>query len=237
MTDSAGKDHDIVEAAALQSEARPSDSAANREYEIGRGKPPKKTQFKKGRSGNPKGRPKKEEIKDLTVVVDKILAEPVPVRDGNGTRHITTLEAITEKIRIEALRGNAKAARIFFQLACKSGLLVRGDVSPGIEIHEPTADAVQAKKHMNVGKIKRVARRFRLVADDFLYAFECRSISSRQEATPAPRATYGSFSTIAHSDKVKNRTALFRTVIGRSREGPCSVSLGVRGRNYIIMVP
>lgn len=30
-------------------------------YEVGRGKPPKATRFQKGKSGNPKGRPKKKQ--------------------------------------------------------------------------------------------------------------------------------------------------------------------------------
>ena len=31
-----------------------------RDYEVGYGRPPKASQFKKGKSGNPRGRPKKD---------------------------------------------------------------------------------------------------------------------------------------------------------------------------------
>jgi hypothetical protein len=34
---------------------------SNRKYEVGHGKPPKATRFQKGKSGNPKGRPKKKD--------------------------------------------------------------------------------------------------------------------------------------------------------------------------------
>lgn len=33
-------------------------SDEKKDYEVGYGKPPKRTRFKKGQSGNPKGRPK-----------------------------------------------------------------------------------------------------------------------------------------------------------------------------------
>lgn len=35
-----------------------SEGLDDRDYDVGYGKPPKRTQFKKGKSGNPKGRPK-----------------------------------------------------------------------------------------------------------------------------------------------------------------------------------
>lgn len=33
------------------------------DYEVGRGRPPKEHQYKKGQSGNPRGRPRKDRIK------------------------------------------------------------------------------------------------------------------------------------------------------------------------------
>ena len=35
-----------------------SDDATDRDYDVGYGKPPKATRFRKGQTGNPKGRPK-----------------------------------------------------------------------------------------------------------------------------------------------------------------------------------
>ncbi|MBL4544643.1 MAG: hypothetical protein JKP95_01895 [Oceanicaulis sp.] len=52
------------------------------EYEVGYGKPPKATQFKKGQSGNPRGRPKMQP-KDVAAHMSDLLAEKRPVRvDG-----------------------------------------------------------------------------------------------------------------------------------------------------------
>ena len=48
-----------------------------RDYEIGYGRPPKHTQFKKGQSGNPEGRPKG--IKSLSTELDDELS-PVDKR-------------------------------------------------------------------------------------------------------------------------------------------------------------
>src|ERR1700730_18750757 len=56
---------------------------SNRDYDIGYGKPPKHSQFAKGRSGNPHGRPKRS-IK-LSTLLYSTLNESVIVNE-NGKR-------------------------------------------------------------------------------------------------------------------------------------------------------
>jgi len=51
-------------------------------YDVGYGKPPKSGQWKKGQSGNPKGRPKTRS--DLVKDAAAILSEPVTARTPEG---------------------------------------------------------------------------------------------------------------------------------------------------------
>lgn len=64
-----------------------------------RGEPPKHTRFKKGQSGNPKGRPK---MPDLKAVIANALSEE---KDGKSA-----LEAIISSMRGKAARGDVRAA-------------------------------------------------------------------------------------------------------------------------------
>lgn len=74
---------------------------------VGYKNPPKRTRFKKGRSGNPKGRPKGRKNRD-TIARD-VLLKPVKVNEGGRARSITTLEAVLLRLRNDALEGKTAA--------------------------------------------------------------------------------------------------------------------------------
>ena len=84
------------------------------EYQVGYGKPPQHTQFRKGRSGNPKGRPKGSE--SLARVARRILNEKIPVRENGERRTITKLEAILKQLANKGISGDLRAIREVLKL-------------------------------------------------------------------------------------------------------------------------
>ena len=80
-------------------------------YEVGFGKPPAGTQFRKGVSGNPKGRPKG--ARNVSSVLAKLCRERVNVVINGKTRSLTSLEALLMRLRASALSGDLKANREF----------------------------------------------------------------------------------------------------------------------------
>ncbi|MEL7110445.1 MAG: DUF5681 domain-containing protein [Pseudomonadota bacterium] len=84
-------------------------------YEVGYGKPPKASQFKKGQSGNPMGRPKG--ARNFSTDVKEVLTKPVSVNEGNAQRTISTQMATLMRLREKALKGDAKAIDRLLALA------------------------------------------------------------------------------------------------------------------------
>lgn len=82
---------------------------------VGYKKPPKHTQFKKGRSGNPRGRPKKKEDEIMTLL-KKILNEKIPVTIHGEKVEISQYEALMRSILSQATKGHgpslAQAAKL-----------------------------------------------------------------------------------------------------------------------------
>lgn len=77
-------------------------SRVNTGYTVGKGRPPKHTQFKKGETGNPKGRPPK--LPDLDILMAEVLGEE---KDGK-----TAAQAILAALRAKASRGDIRAAEV-----------------------------------------------------------------------------------------------------------------------------
>ena len=84
------------------------------DYEVGYGKPPRNTQFKKGQSGNPRGRPSGS--KNLATLVSVALNEPVIVVENGGRRKITKREAIIKQLVNRSTKADWRAIKILLDI-------------------------------------------------------------------------------------------------------------------------
>jgi hypothetical protein len=76
-------------------------------YKVGYGKPPKASQFKRGKSGNPKGRPKGS-LKLATDLAAE-LGEQITVREDGRTRRVSKQRALIKSLMAKALQGDVRA--------------------------------------------------------------------------------------------------------------------------------
>ena len=77
------------------------------EYKIGYGKPPKSGQFKCGKSGNPKGRPRGS-LKLATDLAAE-LNEQITVREDGKPRRVSKQRALIKSLMAKALQGDVRA--------------------------------------------------------------------------------------------------------------------------------
>lgn len=79
--------------------------------------PPKHTQFKKGASGNPRGRPRKRD--DMNTVLQRVLDRRVRVKDDD--RKMPIREALMRKLRDLALQGDKRALALQRRILNEAG--------------------------------------------------------------------------------------------------------------------
>jgi Family of unknown function (DUF5681) len=96
-------------------------------YDVGYGKPPANHQFKKGRSGNPRGRPRKQKVTNTQgpnsfggqPANQYLLQEayrPVVVREGEQTIELPAIQAVFRAMGVAAMKGNRFAQRTIAEL-------------------------------------------------------------------------------------------------------------------------
>src|SRR5712675_3804843 len=84
------------------------------DYEVGYGKPPRHTRFKKGQSGNPRGRP--PGAKNLPTLLSEALNERVIVTDNGGQRSITKRQAIITQLVNRSATADLRAIKILLDI-------------------------------------------------------------------------------------------------------------------------
>ncbi len=80
-------------------------------YEVGYGKPPRSTQFRKGVSGNPRGRPKKARDFDHELLRESKAS--VILNENGSRRRISKHEAAIKQLINKAISGNIPALRTY----------------------------------------------------------------------------------------------------------------------------
>ena len=89
-------------------------SRSGKGYEIGRGRPPKATQWKKGKSPNPGGRSSPRPT-GLLEMIDKLLLTHVKITIDGVSKRVTTLEAILERLWKQGIENDRRALAVYIR--------------------------------------------------------------------------------------------------------------------------
>jgi hypothetical protein len=137
------------------------------DYDVGFGRPPEGHRFKKGQSGNPRGRKPKPRV-GLARTIEKLLMEPVAVTDKGVSRRASALELIVMQLLGKLSDGKGGAYRAFrrYQAYARARPQPRRSVSAedaneyarlleeGIESAAPLGDSRPRRRKRSVKKTK-----------------------------------------------------------------------------------
>jgi hypothetical protein len=129
--------------AKLATSKRASRGQSNRDYAIGKGKPPPEYTWRPGQSGNSRGRPKGR--KNEATIWKEILGRRITIPIGGKLTKVTILEAIQYRIANDALTGNIKSAGFILN---RFAVTVTGD--------EPATDSSEADRAVLEAFVRRL---------------------------------------------------------------------------------
>lgn len=87
-------------------------------YEVGYGKPPKSTRFRKGQSGNPKGRPKG--AVGLLSSIEREMNARVPIKENGKLQSATKNEVIAKQLVNKAVAGDLSSINAIARLTAST---------------------------------------------------------------------------------------------------------------------
>lgn len=107
-------------------------------FSIGYGKPPAQNQFKKGQSGNPKGRPRGS--RNLSTIMERVLNEKVTFKVNGSPRRITKREAAVKQLANKSAGGDLKSIQLLLNY-----LMPREKSADASDSRSETFDAADAE--------------------------------------------------------------------------------------------
>jgi hypothetical protein len=122
-------------------------SRDDNDYEVGFGRPPKETRFRKGQSGNPKGRPKGK--LNWSTVLERALHERVVINENGVRRTVTKLEAACTQVVNKAASGDLAALK---QLAA----LIRSAEESTTQSRQPAPPSSEADRKVLRSLLRRI---------------------------------------------------------------------------------
>ena len=96
-------------------------------YEIGYRRPPASGRFKKGKSGNPTGRPKGSS--NFLVLLEHELGQSIVVNENGKKKTITRMQAMVKRIVAGALQGDLKALLTLVDILRRTGKFEETDIN------------------------------------------------------------------------------------------------------------
>jgi hypothetical protein len=118
----------------------PRDSRNNGNYIVGDKRPPKKSQFKPGQSGNPAGRPKGSI--NLKTKIDKELRKPISVMRNGKLTKMTKGDVIVAQLVDSSMKGDVRTATMVLRLTEDSAAPME-TANVSVEISMPDKDALK----------------------------------------------------------------------------------------------
>ena len=106
-------------------------NSASSKNDVGYRRPPKATRFKKGRSGNPGGRPRGS--RNIGRVLLDVTRQKVSVTENGKTRQMPALEVAIRRLTNEAIQKDQSALKLLFSLMERYADLSEAIVAPDID--------------------------------------------------------------------------------------------------------
>lgn len=120
-------------------------------YEIGYRRPPSSGKFKKGTSGNPKGRPKG--TRNFLTLLDQELAQTIVVNENGKKKSISRMQAMVKRIVSGALQGDQKALLTLVEILRRTGSFEPKEVDELLpDNYEALLDAYVETRHKAAAK-------------------------------------------------------------------------------------
>jgi hypothetical protein len=127
-----------------------------KDYLVGYGKPPTRTQFKTGQSGNPKGRPRGS--LSLMTVIERELNSKVTVTEQGQQKKVRKKEVVAKQLVNKAASGDLKATNLVLSHSIssehsdKGGGLVQ-EKKLRLPLHDKTFESILERMQNCRGKV------------------------------------------------------------------------------------